>query len=322
MCPPNFPQAQALAIIRIYTRPPTLTLIFPHPRSLHPHRMIDHSMPMVGSSTSSQTKASTMYTRPIKLLLTQNILGAVMAYLEDHGDVIPPSQELWLRDMEPHEDGLVPLRCLVNHAKQIAVLVSPCKVNGDSERDRVHHGCADDRLDAKYRYWSFMESHPAHTSLPLDAHQDAMNALNWASSDELLPPRRSVPAPFTREECQRLTALLQSIGQQGETPLRTRTVSKIFLRIVCWRQSHFRPNKRLPVDADHDALYRSDHSTPPRSSALILTATMCACLATAISLCLSRRLHGLLALERSSFCYRPWGRVSRPMQEEPCSYSQ
>ncbi|KAF8869770.1 hypothetical protein BD779DRAFT_1583729 [Infundibulicybe gibba] len=57
-----------------------------------------------------------------------------------------------------------------------------------------------------------MESHPAHTSLPLDAHQKAMDVLNWASTNELLPPNHSTPAPFTQEECQRLTALLQSIS--------------------------------------------------------------------------------------------------------------
>ncbi|KAF8870783.1 hypothetical protein BD779DRAFT_509907 [Infundibulicybe gibba] len=124
------------------------------------------------------------------------------------------------------------------------------KANGEDHP--AHYEYADDRLDTKYRYWSFMESHPAHTSLPLDAHQDAIDALNWASTDGLLLSHRSIPAPFTREECQSLTTFLRSVDQRGETPLRTRTISKILLRIVSWRQSHFRPDKPLPVDADRE----------------------------------------------------------------------
>jgi hypothetical protein len=32
----------------------------------------------------------------------------------------------------------------------------------------------------EYRYWLFMESHPAHSSLPPSARMDAMDALSWA----------------------------------------------------------------------------------------------------------------------------------------------
>ena len=35
-------------------------------------------------------------------------------------------------------------------------------------------------LDMEYRYWSFMEAHPAHMSLPANARMDAMDALSWA----------------------------------------------------------------------------------------------------------------------------------------------
>ncbi|KAF8886919.1 hypothetical protein BD779DRAFT_1470917 [Infundibulicybe gibba] len=183
-------------------------------------------------------------------LSNEGTLNTVMAYLEDHDDIIPPGKELWLRDARYHRSGFVPLRWLVDHTRQSVVFDSSHEDKANREDHLAHYGCMDDRLDTKYRYWSFMESHPAHTSLPPDAHQDAIGALNWASTDGLLLSHRSIPAPFTRKECQSLTTFLQSVDQQGETPLRTRTISKILLRIVCWRQSHFRPDKPLPVDAD------------------------------------------------------------------------
>ena len=32
----------------------------------------------------------------------------------------------------------------------------------------------------EYRYWGFIEGHPAHTSLPKDTHTEAMDALKWS----------------------------------------------------------------------------------------------------------------------------------------------
>ena len=37
-------------------------------------------------------------------------------------------------------------------------------------------------LDAKYRYWSFMEAHPAHNSLPAKVKMEAMDVLTSAST--------------------------------------------------------------------------------------------------------------------------------------------
>ena len=90
-------------------------------------------------------------------------------------------------------------------------------------------------MDMEYRYWSFMEAHPAHTSLPANAKIEAMDVLTWAWTgkaptaatrakthlnpflDRLLPSQRTVPAPFTQEECQELMSLLRSFsnGQTG-----------------------------------------------------------------------------------------------------------
>ena len=35
-------------------------------------------------------------------------------------------------------------------------------------------------LDTEYRYWSFMEAHPAHNALPSKAKIEAMDVLTWA----------------------------------------------------------------------------------------------------------------------------------------------
>jgi hypothetical protein len=36
----------------------------------------------------------------------------------------------------------------------------------------------------EYRYWSFIEAHPAHNSLPVNAKIEAMDVLTWAWTGE------------------------------------------------------------------------------------------------------------------------------------------
>ncbi|TFK73684.1 hypothetical protein BDN72DRAFT_893856 [Pluteus cervinus] len=43
-----------------------------------------------------------------------------------------------------------------------------------------------------------------------------MDFLSWAWSDRLLPNHRSLPAPFSQEECQELLSLLRSFPDQGD----------------------------------------------------------------------------------------------------------
>ena len=94
-------------------------------------------------------------------------------------------------------------------------------------------------LDTEFRYWSFMEAHPAHNSLPAKAKLEAMDVLTWAwtgnrfffylfaplcslffsSIERLLPSHRAVPAPFTQEECQELMTLIRSFGGTYHTSL-------------------------------------------------------------------------------------------------------
>lgn len=38
----------------------------------------------------------------------------------------------------------------------------------------------------EFRYWSFMESHPAHAPLPENAHVEALDALKWTYTGKTL----------------------------------------------------------------------------------------------------------------------------------------
>ncbi|KAJ7063979.1 hypothetical protein C8F01DRAFT_983936 [Mycena amicta] len=109
----------------------------------------------------------------------------------------------------------------------------------------------------EYRYWAYMESHPAHAVIPFAVRREAVDLLTWSWTDRLLPPQeqeRPLPSPFTQGECQELLGVLRSFGDvpQAETGIQsivlTRIVSRIMLRVAHWRQHHFRPHKPLPVD--------------------------------------------------------------------------
>ncbi|KAJ7224955.1 hypothetical protein B0H12DRAFT_1149639 [Mycena haematopus] len=107
----------------------------------------------------------------------------------------------------------------------------------------------------EYRYWAFMESHPAHAALPFAARREAMDVLTWAWTDRVLPPQQlPLPPPFTQNECQELLGLLRSFGDSSQAEggiqsiVLTRIVSRILLRVAHWRQHHFRAHKPLPLE--------------------------------------------------------------------------
>ncbi|KJA17727.1 hypothetical protein HYPSUDRAFT_146154 [Hypholoma sublateritium FD-334 SS-4] len=107
-------------------------------------------------------------------------------------------------------------------------------------------------LDLEFRFWSFLEAHPAHNALPHKAKVEALDVLTWAWTDRLLPSARPIPAPFSQEECQELMTLLRSFHDDhhhDDHGIQTRVVSRILLRVALWRQTYFRPNKPLPSDA-------------------------------------------------------------------------
>ncbi|KAJ3879398.1 hypothetical protein F5051DRAFT_326029 [Lentinula edodes] len=107
----------------------------------------------------------------------------------------------------------------------------------------------------EYRYWAFMEDHPAHVTLPHNARTDAMDILTWCWTDRLLPSQRDLTPPFNQAECQELNNILRSFGEPDsngdsgiQAVLHTRLVSRVLMRVARWRQTNFRPNKALPQD--------------------------------------------------------------------------
>ncbi|KAL0568569.1 hypothetical protein V5O48_013414 [Marasmius crinis-equi] len=130
-------------------------------------------------------------------------------------------------------------------------------------------GTVDDTLDAEYRYWSYMEDHPAHTSLPTNARKDAMDVLNWTWSDRLLRPSNA-SSPFTQDECKHLLDHLKSFGDMRNDPsnsgiqsfVHTRVVARVLMRSTQWRQATFRPHKPFPQDVPNTKRHVV-HPTPP-----------------------------------------------------------
>ncbi|EIW76455.1 hypothetical protein CONPUDRAFT_168992 [Coniophora puteana RWD-64-598 SS2] len=107
----------------------------------------------------------------------------------------------------------------------------------------------EDRLDDEYRYWSFVESHPSHVHPRPDLRQEALDALRWSYTDQLLAYPQPVPSPFSTDECMQLERLLSANGLVPErNAVQTRLIARILLRVVHWRQQHFRPQKPLPED--------------------------------------------------------------------------
>lgn len=105
----------------------------------------------------------------------------------------------------------------------------------------------DDRLDDEYRYWSYVEMHPAHVVLSQGSRQEAADALHWSYTDRLLAHPQPIQPPFSQEECQELLRLLNDPSQQS-TLSYTRMVARVLLRAAHWRQVNFRPHKPLPRD--------------------------------------------------------------------------
>lgn len=114
--------------------------------------------------------------------------------------MLPPhGWELWLRNAGSGKHGFAPARSWVNHAARLLSHTPPPTMNGEAAT-AVDHVADDDRkfslfsfrsaasnyvplndlgLDMEFRYWSFLESHPAHAPLPQNAHNEALDSLKW-----------------------------------------------------------------------------------------------------------------------------------------------
>ena len=105
------------------------------------------------------------------------------------------SWENWRHDEAVHRDDFIPVRSWVDHDSRALGHWPPPSINPDGSLGPV----AEDsklftksdgyhfltillllELDLEYKYWAFMESHPAHMPLPFNAYADALDALTWS----------------------------------------------------------------------------------------------------------------------------------------------
>ncbi|KAI0337961.1 hypothetical protein BDW22DRAFT_1338908 [Trametopsis cervina] len=154
----------------------------------------------------------------------------------------PPGWELWIRDNSKLAFDFIPIRSWISHQDRILTLEPPTSPAGEI----VSSLSDDDRVNMEYRYWTYVESHPAHEPLPANAHAEALDALTWCYTDCLLPSERTIPPAFSPQECQELMTLLRSDAAPNNAVVRTRIVARVLLRQAQWRQHYFRPTKPLP----------------------------------------------------------------------------
>ncbi|KAH8106446.1 hypothetical protein DFH11DRAFT_1691860 [Phellopilus nigrolimitatus] len=178
-------------------------------------------------------------------------LGAVTGYIDKKlaKEASSPSEgwEIWLHDQGVMREDVAPVRCWVNHAER-ALGPWPPPSNGSIE---IANQTSDGRLDLEYKYWAFMESHPAHVPLPANAYSEALDVLTWSYTDRLLKTHRRAPPPFTQHESHELIEVLRATSG-SESPLQaavqTKIVARILRRIVQWKQ-HYHLEKSLPHGA-------------------------------------------------------------------------
>ena len=182
---------------------------------------------------------------------------------------MPPPQgwELWIKSGSVQQNNFRPNQSWVNHKLRIITAEPPPTISGEGliiERfseddsksskpifirgvDLIHVA----ELDMEYRYWGFIEGHPAHAPVPTETHTEAMDALKWSYTgkfprftssttyswhgipDCILPSTRPAPPPFAPQECQELMNLLRSFdsGSSNALVVQTRVVSRVLLRV-------------------------------------------------------------------------------------------
>ncbi|TRM65771.1 hypothetical protein BD626DRAFT_555866 [Schizophyllum amplum] len=197
------------------------------------HEWIRYALPDPGC-TAYYVHPGRAITTDIDLTVSNN-LAAVQAYLSStHRQ--RDDAEMWLaRKDEPErkqdkndkrkaDHGFVVL--WVDHGRRRCV--------------KQDNGGLGDK-DAEARYWAFMEQHPAHTALPMNARNEAIEALMWIYSDidNVLPdqPGRHASAPFSREECQSILRVLRDQPQEefGDSVIQIRLIARIMRRVAQWR---------------------------------------------------------------------------------------
>lgn len=124
-------------------------------------------------------------------------LHAITEYLDRKHPfeiVLPPlGWELWLRDDSKLAYEFIAVKAWVNHRDRLLTLEPPTQAYSGSSPPTAE----DDRetiqpsfivsirltlskgLDVEYRYWTYIEAHPAHEPLAPSAYAEAMDTLTW-----------------------------------------------------------------------------------------------------------------------------------------------
>jgi hypothetical protein len=147
----------------------------------------------------------------------------------DTSDDVPEGCEMWIRagsnakkGWRKHKAGSEPVLLWVDHRHRRVLSETPSDDYVSSGEDDSKPGChlvyrldthADATgLDDEYRYWAFIEMHPAHIPRGIveGARKDAIDALHWSYTDRLLthPHLPPTPPPFSQDECIELFKLL------------------------------------------------------------------------------------------------------------------
>ncbi|KAF8139079.1 hypothetical protein EV363DRAFT_1580710 [Boletus edulis] len=177
----------------------------------------------------------------------------------DASDDAPEGCEIWIRAgsnvkkgwWKQQADG-EPVVFWVDHHHR--------RVLGKAPSDDYVQSGWDDRLDYEYRYWAFIEMHPAHIPRGIveSARKDAIDVLRWSNTDYCLthPESPPIPPPFSQDEYIELFKLL-NYPTHPTSPTYTRIVARILLRAAHWHQVNFRPYKPLPRDVSYQQPARS-----------------------------------------------------------------
>ncbi|KAI6006229.1 hypothetical protein F5J12DRAFT_939955 [Pisolithus orientalis] len=117
----------------------------------------------------------------------------------------------------------------------------------------------DNCLDDKYRYWSYVKTHPAHVVLSQGSWQEAVDILHWSYTDWLLTHPQPIQPPFSQEECQELLRLPNDLSQQS-TLSYTHMVAHILLHAGQFQATQTAPMRHhchTHTKADPDAMHSS-----------------------------------------------------------------
>ncbi|KIJ70223.1 hypothetical protein HYDPIDRAFT_172100 [Hydnomerulius pinastri MD-312] len=88
---------------------------------------------------------------------------------------------------------------------------------------------------ARKHYWNYMSRYPVHMPTPSNALQDAVDALVWYFTDNLVSGASST-VPFSKEECEELLRLLQHSNiYSGSSPSKTVFLAWILEEVYSFR---------------------------------------------------------------------------------------